>query len=951
MTSKFKSAALFIFAVAMVGGGTAYAVGDQSGRISGVVTEAGTGAAVPGATITVSGKALLGKPRVVNTDDNGNFEVTDLPPSATTTGTYPYLVEVGFEGVKPLVRKVIVRQGETVPLKIAWSPEVSQAEVTNIIEERHMTKPDSAAQGTVLTLESQSKIASGRDYQDIANQVAGVKDNGTGNPNIHGALSTQNHYLVDGMDITDPVTNTFSANINFDSVSSEQVLIGGMEAEYNSMGGVINLITAAGGDELHIDSSFYVNNGSFSNSNQFGPQLYYGVKPFDTTPRPASQSYQGNLNVGGPILKHKLWFNASVEYDYTESSNPAGPPLNVQHPSRRFQSIYIRGKLTWAPSDKHRLTLSLSADPAFIDNVDQSNGELAIAEDYQKQGGVFTILQWDYFKSQNVNTNITAGFQYSALDYGPQGTLSSIDYGAERNGMFSPKNSMYNPEQPVHFNNDDGTAWYQGSYPVGHDRRYRVQFDPSISLRGKLFGSHDAKIGIQSSFLYHTVSSHIPGGQSYNDAGGGPGEGGLCDPTMTTGVGCFQRTDTPDSTQHQWGVGVGLFLQDRWKTPWKRLTIIPGFRVDYGYTANSIGQAVSNMLGLGPRLGFTIDITGDQKTIFTGFYGRANETLSLLPAANADVTAVSKTYQWSNPGGPGQFNYLQQSGGASGYTTDPNHGPGSVPHTDEVMFDLRREVFHDTVAAIAYTYKKMSNIWDGIEQNQVWDPSGNRVVGYANGQQQTVFKYTTPDANWRIYQGIDFTVESKPSSNWDIYAGYTLSWLYGPGRDEFGQVYGGLAGNSQFYNPRQSQFFYGFLPEDSRHQIKLHGSYTWKGLVLGANFSYASGGPLTTLYFNPHDGGFTNRRSPAGTSAGTPNDASSITEFRLPDVIVVNVRVAYDIGTFIKHNQHLTVIADLFNVFDLNAVTGVTSQNLGTFGQVNSRQSPFRFQIGLRYQY
>ena len=39
-----------------------------------------------------------------------------------------------------------------------------------------------------------------------------------------------NHYLVDGLDITDPVTNTFSANINFDSIASEQILTGGFEA-------------------------------------------------------------------------------------------------------------------------------------------------------------------------------------------------------------------------------------------------------------------------------------------------------------------------------------------------------------------------------------------------------------------------------------------------------------------------------------------------------------------------------------------------------------------------------------------------------------------------------------------------------------------------------------------------------------------------------------------------
>ena len=79
-------------------------------------------------------------------------------------------------------------------------------------------------------------------------------------PNIKGATLLHNRYLVDGLDITDPVTNTFSANINFDSIASVEVLTGGMEAQYNSLGGIINLISVGGGNDWHFDSSFYINN-------------------------------------------------------------------------------------------------------------------------------------------------------------------------------------------------------------------------------------------------------------------------------------------------------------------------------------------------------------------------------------------------------------------------------------------------------------------------------------------------------------------------------------------------------------------------------------------------------------------------------------------------------------------------------------------------------------------
>ena len=107
-----------------------------------------------------------------------------------------------------------------------------------IIEERRLTRPDTTQTGTVLTADTQSRVATQRTYQGITQQVAGVTFSaGQGNPNIKGAMDAHNRYLVDGLDITDPVTNTFSADINFDSIASVEVLTSGAEAQYNALGG------------------------------------------------------------------------------------------------------------------------------------------------------------------------------------------------------------------------------------------------------------------------------------------------------------------------------------------------------------------------------------------------------------------------------------------------------------------------------------------------------------------------------------------------------------------------------------------------------------------------------------------------------------------------------------------------------------------------------------------
>ncbi|HEX9103538.1 MAG TPA: TonB-dependent receptor, partial [Polyangia bacterium] len=584
----------------------AHAVGEQTGRIKGVVTEATTGAPLGGIDIVASSPALIGGPRTVQANDDGTYELADLPPGA-------YDVTVSFAGTNPVVRRIKVRQGETAPLSVKWSAELKEVQTYNVIEETHLTRPDSTQTGTVLGADTEARIATGRSYQSVLTQVAGVSDPaGRGVPNIKGANRLSNHYLVDGMDVTDSVTNNFSTQVNFDSIGSLEVITGGMEAQYNALGGVINLNTATGSDQLHIDTSLYVNSDKLSVGPQVGNQLYEGTLPFSTAPALTTQSYQANLNVAGPLIKRRLWISVSLEYDYKESQIPIGPPFNVQHPPRREHDFFPRLKLTWAPGAKHRVTLSGNGDPALVYNRNQTNGTLPNSEYGQSQGGSFAVLQYDYFASQKTTFNLQTGLNYNTVSQYPMCQFGGADKLAP-NPMFGPKNYVCDPNQAQHVNNDDQSTWYNGGQ-INLDRRYTVQFDPSLSLRGKWLGEHDAKVGIQSRFVYHTFSQHTPGGTSFTESGGGPGEGGLCDPD--TGAGCNKNTlrnDTPDFANHQWGFGIGAYIQDRWRV-WKRVVLLPGIRFDYGLTKNSLGQTVSSLFGVGPRLGVTVDLTGDAKT-------------------------------------------------------------------------------------------------------------------------------------------------------------------------------------------------------------------------------------------------------------------------------------------------------------------------------------------------
>ncbi len=927
--------------------GLAHAIGEQTGRIKGTITDGATKAPMPGVTVTVRSPALIGGPRTVFSSDDGRYEVPNLPPGE-------YVVEVEYPGGKPAIRRIIVRQGETAPLDIVYSAEMEE-ETVRVVARQRLTRPDSNQTGTVLGADAMARVATGRTYQNIAQQVPGVS--GGGNPNIKGGVLVQNRYLIDGLDITDPVTGTFSTNLTFDSIGSVEVITGGMEAQYNAMGGVINVITNGGSDDWQANASVFVGHSSLATSGTYGAFLYDGVRPFNDTAAGSDQSGQANVNIGGPLISQRLWFNATYEFRFTEIFAAKGPPLGVppfdiQHPARTFYGHFGRLKLNWAPSAAHHFSLSANADPAFINNTAAGNKNfyLGVAEGRQNQGGMFSIASWDYFINNNVNTNVQAGFQVFTIETGPQGRLATVDFtGCDK---FSAANCTYDPNRARRVNNFDGTAWYQGGvYQL--DRRWTGQFDPSVSIRGSAAGSHDAKIGIQARVNYRTRTLETPGGSVFTDGprgavAGAPLEAGLCDPTAPGAPGCFRRTDRENYKAHQTGYGAGLYLQDRWWTSLKWLTLLPGVRFDYGRTLDRKGNEVSSLFGIGPRFGAIVDLTGDSKTILSGFYGRANEVLTLLPASNVDNSeqAVERTFEWD----PMTNDYtipIAQVGGPGNSRVAKNLKP---PRTDEITASLRREILQGSAAGVDYTWKRVSNMWDGVEVNRIWDPTGTRVVGFVdpNKPLQAVIEYATLAANYRTYQGVDVYVEGRPTQNWDFAGAYTLSWTYGPGTSVLGQN----NPRSQFDNPRQAKFYDGFLPEDLRHQIKARASYSFRGLTVGAFYSYLSGAPLTKTFFNATTASYINYRSPLGTEPGAGNDITQVSEFRLPDRSVLDMRVSYNILPQMFRSR-LILIADIFNVFNSRLPTDIVSADLasGTFGQVAARQAPFRAQLAINYRY
>jgi hypothetical protein len=908
--------------------GIARAAGEQTGRIRGVVSD-DTGQVLAGVTIIATSPALIGDPRVVMADDKGRYEIINLPPGR-------YNLEYAYTGLRPMKLQAEIRQGEAQTVNVVYTLVQTGVEAISVTEKRRLTRPDSTHTGATRDAETLSRLPTGRSYQNAAQFVPGVS--GGGNPNIKGGLASSNRYLLDDMDITDPVSNTFTSNQTFESMQSVEILTGGTDAEYNALGGVINIIPKGGGDEFHALAAAYVNHYRLSNQANQGANLWEGVQPFNVTDVGPTQRYEATANVGGPLVRRRLWYGLSYQYIYAGNSLAKGPPLGVapydlRHASRLFVAHYIRGRMDFAPTAKHRFRLSLFTDPTIIDNTGQSNNYLGAAEQHQNQGGKFGSLRWDYLAKENLTATVLLGINLRRLENGPQGRFGAVD--TRGCDQFSMLNCSYDPTRPRHVNSADGSSWYQGTTYVLHDRN-RVQFDPSVSLRGSFLGRHNAKIGIQGQYVWRHRIEETPGGQVYVDtpAMGQLLEAGLCNPA--TGVNCDRRTDIPSFETRQHGYAAGLFLQDKWWTSLQWLTINPGMRFDWGRTFNRTGRQVTELFGIAPRLGMTADVTKDGRNIFFAYYGRATNALPLDVVANLDDAEAGGTrvYQW-NPMDRDFTTMIQQTGGPGGVLVDSK---AKMPRADELTAGARREFLPGTMVGVEYTYKRFTNEWDSLEMNRIWDPSGTRVMGYADPSQwgRAIVMQTTPN-NVRNYQGVILSTEGRPTDRLDYHVSHTLSW------NTFRAPYTS--------NPRQAIFNQGYSGADTRHFSRLYAAYyIFPWMNLGAAFVYRTGDPTTKGYYNAEFNNRSSVRSPAGTVPTVPNDPNGISELRTPAFTQLDLKMVANLLPG-STDQTLNLVLDVFNTLDQRSPTGFIATDLPTFGQITNRQDPLRIQLGLTYTY
>ena len=328
---------------------------------------------LPGVSIEAASPKLVGKATAI-TDANGTYRLFALSPGV-------YEVTFSLQGFNTLLRREIVVQLEqTVKLNATLAISKLEEQVT-VVGESPLIDVKSTAKGMVFTREMYETLPKGRDFDSLVTAVPGVANEPMlSGISVDGASGAENMFYVDGTDITNMYQGNRQFGVAFEFVDEVQFKASGYDAEYGgSVGGVVNVITRQGGNAFHGDLlGFYRGSGltgkerdtlrlglyDVNTAEYVNYQHLYGKDDIDR--------FEVGFNLGGYILKDRLWFYASVLPVFqTTMRHMVFDPSGVEGDYQKSEPFWnFQGKLTAHPFKFMRLGVS------FVNNHTGYKGEL-----------------------------------------------------------------------------------------------------------------------------------------------------------------------------------------------------------------------------------------------------------------------------------------------------------------------------------------------------------------------------------------------------------------------------------------------------------------------------------------------------------------------------------------------------------------------------------------------
>jgi hypothetical protein len=854
----------------------------RTGTIEGTVVDS-SGVPLPGVLVSLSGSALMGQKNTV-TSASGEFRLPALAPGDdySVIFTLP-----AYETVQQT--DVPVNIANATQLDVMMNPSAF-ADTIEVVSDSMIVDTSKSKIDTNITYDMLDTLYNPRNFQGIMNITPGVERNAN-NPRVHGGSSADNIYLVDGVDLSDPRTQTWGTALNFDAVAETQVMTAGFPAEYGRMqGGVVNLVTKSGGNQFHGVVRYIIAKEDWAADPKPGTEG--GILGDEN--RPA-------INVGGYIARDRLWFWLGYEERDRIQSFPRYTDSTVttqETDKSTYAGDYSQAKLTLMVNPSNTLVGFWNRDPIDISNA-WGRYYLGPAVDprfeaTQQQGGDNYSLQWTSIFSEKTFFEVKYGYYGGNINVSAQEPLG-------------PEPSML----------DLASGWWSGtSLEEYYSERTRQQATAALTyFLDTGSGGHELKGGIEWMEAKNTVLD------VYYPSGGWYDEGAL---VLHVGGEPIQRIryydrDGPQVSKNPYWA---LYAQDSWRI--KNLTLNIGVRAEMIDLVNNAGDTVHSFsLGdqIAPRIGFAYDINGNSLHAFAGrFYDVATDyiTSSLQPSQEMIGVDIWDG-EWINV-----VNFPWKGSNQVLDSLVPNY-------TDEFNIGYDHRIGSRMSVGINYVYRTQQDMINDFDSGTNGDPEAD------DGQ----FTWSNELGTWSKYSAVSLILRKAfGPKGFQFMTSYTYTF------DNEGYATGG---SSQGFGSQTSDYCdtsvscvnrYGRL--DTPHQFKLDGSWShsWGrfALTTGLGYWWWSGDVWAARISTPVATG-------TGTEYIEPAGTNEIGNEQRLDLHVE--------GNFtIKGSISIGAYFDVLNATDnQNPVRVNTLATSSSFTQANLWQTPRRFQVGFRFDF
>jgi hypothetical protein len=917
----------------------------ETGEIKGTVTDE-DGVPLPGVSITLRSDSLQGT-RTTVTETDGTFRFPLLP-----VGKYDVTYDIkGFE--KKTEQGYVVRLGFTLTLETKLKLSAVEEEVvvtahTPIIDK---TKTDTSYRMNADDLAQAPSQA--RTIQDIVKYTPGVTGvrsdtmNGTGAglPSFRGEGQEGNNWLVDGLSIRGSRTRDAGVEINFDSWEEVQIISDGFTPDLGStLGGIINIVTKSGGNAFHGEVGALVQDWHLRADRM--PQLGIATEP-DTS----LHQYYGNI--GGPIIKDRLWFFLSNDFhrrmdDTGEQSIdwlvfPAG--------KRRLNTNNAFGKLTLSLGVNHTLGAS-----ATLDKFLNQTGGTGLPALYTKSVYKDWAYRVNYKGILSTDMFIEAAFGQTKTDLSREPLNNDFD---------TPQYYFYDVAQ--YTNNASGAR-------INIEKRTDASARLTYYLDSESLGKHEWSGGI-SYYKTYGQDGQDYSGRAFDPFPGNDFDNGTSFDWTERGLPLLLTEYGPYGFFNETN-GIGLYLRD--KVTVDRFTLMLGVRSETQKIWNDLNKVVwSWNLGdfLSPRASLAIDVTKDGKNVLKFAYGRFADTAGTRIAENFNARAgfSYRQYEWAgglNPtdaqlkDGANWAFVAEQSAASTPMHFDPNIHPNRL---NKFLVEYDHQLSTDWGLTLRGTYSKSKGLLDDTvtwRDNTFWqayydqnpnETRRNRPYGY------WYWQLTNFPAKRRDYKSVEVELNGRIADKFWINASYVWSQAKGtnPGQFDLGSwtaVSGssydiGVFGDHVKVDPSNPYYFYdeltaglggietgdegwyGFLPYSVDHNVKFLGTYfAPMGFVVTSAVEYLSGYHWQKLDMQELYGGyyvFSEGRGVRSTPGHVYVDLSVQKDFRIGNGMEIGLRLNAN------------------NLLNSQKPVSYVMENTSLFGRIWGRQDPrwLQFQV------